>query len=54
MPDRKKKKGFFPTYSDISAAMDIFNNLPDELKREVMSYTRDLCDATPRQLRFFI
>ena len=34
--------------------MEIFNNLPDELKREVMSYTRDLCDATPRQLRFFM
>ena len=34
--------------------MEIFNNLPVELKREVMSYTSDLCDATPRQLRFFM
>ena len=34
--------------------METFNNLPDGLKPEVMSYTLDLCDATPRQLRFFM
>ena len=34
--------------------MELFNKLPDELKREVMSYTPDLRDATPRQLRFFM
>ena len=33
--------------------MDIFNHLPDELKGEVMSYTRDLCDATESQLWVF-
>ena len=34
--------------------MEIFNKLPYELRREVMSYTTDLCDATPRQIRFFM
>ena len=33
--------------------MEIFNNLPDELKREVMSYTRGMWNATPAQLWLF-
>ena len=33
--------------------MEIFNNHPDELKREVMSYTLDFCDATKSQLWVF-
>ena len=33
--------------------MEIFNNLPGELRREVMSYTHEMCDATKSQLWVF-
>ena len=33
--------------------MEIFNNLPDELKREVMSYTSYMHEPTEIQLRVF-
>ena len=33
--------------------MEIFTRLPEELQREVMSYTPGMCDATPAQLWLF-
>ena len=33
--------------------MEIFNNLPGELRREVMSYTHGMCAATKSQLWLF-